>query len=174
MEYFRRFGLEPRWDLDLQDLERRFHSLSRALHPDRYARSSPQERRAALDASARLNDAWRTLKDPFLRAEYLLRELGANGPEPAEVLEEVFEWNLEREELQAEGDPQKLGKARARFDELRRETERELAARFRLYDETRQVELLGELRALVSRRKYLNNILKELAVQETDVADHRH
>jgi molecular chaperone HscB len=162
MEYFDRFGLEPKWDLDLQDLERRFHSLSRVLHPDRYTRASAQEQRAALEASARLNDAWRTLKDPVLRAEYLLEHLDAGGPESPELLEEVFEWNLECEQLRYEPDPQKCAAARVRFAALCRQTDQDFARKFKAYDETRARELLPDLRMLLSRRKYLKNIINNI------------
>jgi molecular chaperone HscB len=166
MEYYRCFDLEPKWNLDVQELERRFYALSRALHPDRYGRGGPQERRAAVHASARLNDAYRVLKDPIARAEYLLQQLGVDGQESPEMLEEVFELNLALEELKCEADPGKLAAARHRFEGLRDQAVRDLAANFETYDRTGCRESLEEVRSLLTRRKYLTNLLKELAPEE--------
>jgi molecular chaperone HscB len=120
-DYFRFFGLPRRLNLDVTALEREFYRLSRRLHPDVYARSSPQEQAWALEQSSRLNDAYRTLRDPIGRTEYLLKLEGiqleeqskaatdqarATGTDkkqivPPDLLEEVFELNLQLEELRA-------------------------------------------------------------------------
>ena len=74
--YYDFFGLEHRLDLDLRDLEKRFYALSREHHPDRFSLKSREEQQRALNATAILNDAYRTLRDPLARAEYLLKEHG--------------------------------------------------------------------------------------------------
>ena len=76
-DYFSVFGLEPRLNLDLPALEHEFHRLSRKLHPDRFARAEENEKEWSLADTALLNDAYRTLKDPLRRTEYLLKLLGA-------------------------------------------------------------------------------------------------
>ena len=78
-EYFSVFGLEPRLNLDLAALEREFHRLSRRLHPDRFTRASENEKQWSLADTALLNDAYRTLKDPLRRTEYLLKLAGRGG-----------------------------------------------------------------------------------------------
>jgi len=81
-DYFSVFGLKPRLNLDLAALETEFHRLSRKLHPDRFARATENEKQWSLADTALLNDAYRTLKDPLHRTEYLLRLEGAEiGPE---------------------------------------------------------------------------------------------
>ena len=75
-DYFRFFGLDRQLSLDPADLQQRYYSLSRLLHPDRFQRGTPNEKRFALDATAILNDAYRTLRDPVARAEYVLKEEG--------------------------------------------------------------------------------------------------
>ena len=67
----------PRLDLDLGMLEHEFHRLSRKLHPDRFARASDDEKEWSLADTALLNDAYRTLRDPIRRTEYLLKLHGA-------------------------------------------------------------------------------------------------
>jgi molecular chaperone HscB len=124
-DYFSVFGLKPRLNLDLAALEAEFHRLSRKLHPDRFARATENEKQWSLADTALLNDAYRTLKDPLHRTEYLLRLEGAeigleangelvspgskpvqasNGRKdpsriPADLLEEVFDLNMQLEEM---------------------------------------------------------------------------
>jgi molecular chaperone HscB len=75
-DHFQVLGVERRFALDLAALERRYKDLTRILHPDRFARADPRARRASLARTVQLNDAWRTLKDPVRRAEYLLQLAG--------------------------------------------------------------------------------------------------
>src|SRR5215510_597299 len=71
-DYFAFFGLPRKLNLTSEELERRFRSLSRQFHPDFFYNASPGERRASLERSSYLNDAYRTLKVPVARIEYLL------------------------------------------------------------------------------------------------------
>ena len=71
-DYFAFLGVPRKLNLDAADLERRFRSLSRQFHPDFFYNASPAERRASLERSSYLNDAYRTLRNPIARAEYLL------------------------------------------------------------------------------------------------------
>ena len=112
---FRSSASSASFKIDLARLEHEFHRLSRKLHPDRFARASENEREWSLADTALLNDAYRTLKDPLHRTEYLLKLEGAEiGEEhagkdrkgqadpsrvPADLLEEVFELNMQLEEM---------------------------------------------------------------------------
>ncbi len=69
-------GGSPRFDVDLGVVERSYKDLTKLLHPDRFARADTRARRASLQWSVRVNEAWRTLKDPVRRAEYLLAQAG--------------------------------------------------------------------------------------------------
>jgi molecular chaperone HscB len=112
--YFAFLGLARRLALDPADLEQRFRALSRRFHPDYFCNASAAERRASLERSSYLNDAYRTLRQPVSRIEYLLRlegvasasrAAGATQVPPA-LLEEVFALNEELEmirELRAGG-----------------------------------------------------------------------
>ncbi len=90
-DYFRVLGIAPAFALDEAALEQRYKDLTKLLHPDRWARSDPQARRASLERSVQLNEAWRCLKDPVRRAEYLLLlngidvgEMAGSGRQPAD------------------------------------------------------------------------------------------
>src|SRR5262249_53217678 len=99
---FETLGVEPRFGLDLEALERRHRDLSKALHPDRYAGAPAAERRLALGRAIDVNEAFRVLKDPIRRAEALLRRAGVPVGEiseprpPPDLLMEMMEA---REEL---------------------------------------------------------------------------
>ncbi len=76
MQYFDAFDLEPALSLDAEDLKKRFYERSRQWHPDKFSRASIAEQEKALEMTAVLNDAFRTLRDPVARAEYFLKEKG--------------------------------------------------------------------------------------------------
>ncbi len=104
--------------MDVPRLEREFYELSRKLHPDLNARADKREQEWSLEQSSLLNDAYRTLKDPIKRTQYLLRLEGVELEEqsksatekaraagevkkqivPPDLLEEVFELNMQLEE----------------------------------------------------------------------------
>ena len=145
VDYFTFFGFPWKLDLDTERLEREFYALSRRLHPDVFAQADPRERAWSLEQSSMLNDAYRTLKDPIKRTEYLLRLEGVELEEqsmqatekaretgelkkqvvPPDLLEEVFELNMHLEELKAqkklgEDDPallEEIGKAKLVLEE---------------------------------------------------------
>jgi molecular chaperone HscB len=118
-DYFSFFGLPHKLNIDSSQLEREFYTLSRKLHPDRFAQSESKEQQWSLEKTSQLNDAYRTLKDPITRTEYLLRTEGINFGEqsksateeartsgkekqqaiPPDMLEEVFELNMQLEEM---------------------------------------------------------------------------
>src|SRR5262249_21912434 len=119
MDYFSVFGLPRKLKLHTGWLEKEFYRLSRKLHPDVYARASADEQSWSLQRSSLLTDAYRTVKDPIARTEYLLGLEGvqleeqsrsatdkarATGEQkqqvvPPDLLEEVFELNMQLEEM---------------------------------------------------------------------------
>ena len=145
VDYFMFFGFPRKLDLDTAILEKEFYALSRRLHPDVFAQAEQPERAWSLEQSSMLNDAYRTLKDPIKRTEYLLRLEGVELEEqsmqatekarttgelkkqvvPPDLLEEVFELNMHLEELRmqkkaGEDDPallEEIGKAKLSLEE---------------------------------------------------------
>src|SRR5271157_263060 len=104
-DYFFMLGLLRRLWLDMGMLEQKFLELSWKLHPDNFVNATPEEREISLKRSSELNDAYRTLRDPVARVEYLLAIEGARvegkskQQAPPELLEEVFELNESLDEL---------------------------------------------------------------------------
>lgn len=169
-DYFRFFGLPRKLSIDTADLQRRFYSLSRKLHPDLFSRGSAREQQCSLEATAVLNDGFRILRDPVRRAEYVLKDaglpIGEQGTRdvPPELLEEVFEMNMALEELKLgdeEARPQ-LEHSQTHFNQLLAEIDAQLEDAFKRYDEAGSHEVLLELRAILNRRKYISNLMKEV------------
>ena len=168
-DYFRFFGLDRRLSLDLDDLRTRFYDLSRRIHPDKFLRSAPNEQRCSLDAAATLNDAYRTLRDPVARAEYVLKAEGFDIGErkskdvPPELLQEVFELNMLLEELRS-GDtsarPQ-LERVLEKFQSMREAVDGELSRLFAEYDRTGGRNILVRIRDVLSRRRYVANLVSQ-------------
>jgi molecular chaperone HscB len=164
--YFDFFGLPHKLNLDNKDLEARFYALSRQWHPDRFARGTPDQRRISEQATATLNDGYRTLKEPVSRAEYLLKEHGFDIGEqksnhvPPELLEEVFELNMALEEIDTSR-PQ-LEEARLKFLAMREDLDRELAAQFAAYDEGENKAVLEKIRGILNKRRYIRNLVNQV------------
>jgi molecular chaperone HscB len=173
--FFRFFGLEQKLRVDAETLQKRFYELSKQWHPDRFSRKSAAEQAEALDATSLLNDGYRTLRDPVKRAEYLLKEEGFPIGEqrskdvPPELLEEVFELNMTLEELKA-GDSEardQLQTAQANFVKLQGDVDRQLESLFAKYDAAEAQsegarQALHEIRALLNRRRYIDNLLRDV------------
>lgn len=173
-DYFEFFDLPRKLTVDLKDLEKRFYALSRKWHPDMFARKSEQEREESLQATAILNDGYRTLRDPIARALYLLKlegfDIGEQGTKevPPELLEEVFELNMAVEELK-DGDesarPQ-LEAARQRFEGMRSDLDAELQNEFGAYDASKDPAVLTSIRQLLNKRKYVSNLINQTNVPD--------
>ncbi len=196
-DYFAFFGLPRRFQLDTAALEKQFYRLSRKFHPDLYARASADEQRWSLGKSSVLNDAWRTLRDPLGRTEYMLglagirlegqsRDASDRAAEsgtakqqvvPPDLLEEVFELNMQLEEMRmakASGadDPETRGNleaAKQNFDAQMKASERDLQrlwsewdAAAETGDEKTQQATQQRMVDLLNRRSYIRNLLRDV------------
>jgi molecular chaperone HscB len=197
MSYFEFFDLPRKLTLDVAALEKQFYTMSRRLHPDRFASKPLAEQETALAQSSLLNDAYRTLKDPILRTQYLLKLEGveleeqskaateaarATGVEkkqvvPPELLEEVFELNMQLQEMRAanqmgEDEPElrrDLMTAKDAFDAKMVETQAELEGLWSAWDtgvdagddaaKNRAKEAMVEL---LNKRSYLRNLVRDV------------
>ena len=192
-DFFRVFGMGRGFQIDLAALEQEFHRLSRKVHPDRFARSSETEQQLSLADTALLNDAYRTLKDPLYRTEYLLKLEGAEiGEEhagkdpgearkgqkdpsrvPADLLEEVFELNMQLEEMRmarkmGEEDPTlqaDLQRAKKKFEGLLAAVDGDLRIEWQVWDagdEATRKAAQQIMVALIDRRRYLSNLVRDV------------
>ncbi len=180
-DYFSFFELPRKLTIDPGMLEGKFHMLSWKLHPDNFVRASEFERNLSLERSSELNDAFRTLREPVGRIEYLLDFLGVRKEgttkqqAPPELLEEVFELNESLDELRearaSGGDTAalrgKLEAAHKNFQELLTGVDAELAATARKWDAALDAHsddasgsaVLTRLGDLLNRRAYIRNLV---------------
>jgi len=169
-DYFAVFGLDRRLLIDESLLQRKFYELSRQHHPDRFAGRPAPEQEYALEMTALLNDAYRVLRDPVKRAEYLLKREGFDVGEqrssnvPPELLEEVFELNMMLEELRGgdESTRPQLEAEEKRFQHLLNRVDCDLEKEFRVYDSDPDKSVLTMIRNILNRRRYIQNLVLEV------------
>ena len=202
VDYFTFFGLPVKLNLDVAALEKDFYEFSRKLHPDLNARAGSQEQEWSLEQSSLLNDAYRTLRDPIKRTQYLLKLEGIELEEqsksatemarasgavkkqivPPDLLEEVFELNMQLEELRmnkkAGDDDPNLAKEvaghraslEAKYDELFQELQTYWTEWDSLIDRNHGSKAPAEERATITakmvdvlnRRNYIRNLVRDV------------
>jgi molecular chaperone HscB len=190
-DYFTFFGLPRRLTIDPPALEAKFYELSRTFHPDFYHNKSTEERAISLQNSAVLNTAYRTLKDPIQRIEYLLGlEAGAvkdiRTSPPADLFEEILELQEDLEQYRSRSPDQdaagterlkaKLTEDRQLLERRQHDMEERLSqlsgewdrlqgsvqAAPTTADKAKRESILKEMREILSHRTYLRNIINDL------------
>ncbi|PYS01675.1 MAG: Fe-S protein assembly co-chaperone HscB [Acidobacteria bacterium] len=174
MDYFEVFGLPRQLGIDTLALEKAFHDLSRKHHPDYFTRASPSEKTQAVRMTALLNDAYRTLRHPVRRVEYLLSLYGFkpdSSKVPQALLMEVFEINEQLEEVKAgKASVEEADSLRAQIKEKRERFDSQLQQASLEWDElvkrgepeARLKEQLGRLTEILSESSYIRNLEREL------------
>jgi molecular chaperone HscB len=181
VDYFALFEMRRKLWIDMEGLEKKFLQLSWKLHPDNFVNATERERELSLQQSSQLNDAYRLLRDPVARVEYLLGLEGARKEgehkqqAPPELLEEVFELNESLDELrqvkESGGDlislKKRLESAEKNFQEKLGEVDEQLRGAGREWDaavdanasEAVRKTLMARLNELLNRRSYIRNLV---------------
>ncbi len=183
-DHFRFLGLPRKLWIAMDELEARFHQLSWKLHPDNFVRAGEEERELSLERGSQLNDAYRVLRDPVARVEYLLalegmRKEGTTKQQaPPELLEEVFELNESLEELRSSrGGNQhgaemtalrrRLEEAAQGFEARLADVDEQLMAAAREWDATVDSgdamagrAALARMNEILNRRSYIRNLVR--------------
>jgi len=130
--HFELFGLAPAFALDAERLERSYREVQASVHPDRFAQSGDAERRASMEMTTRVNEAYRTLRSPLRRAVHLLELNGVdaglqtNTAMPADFLMEQIAL---REKLEEARDAEALGRLEKELFALKEDLEARIAER---------------------------------------------
>lgn len=188
-DYFTFFGLPRMLVIDPKDLEKRFRDLSRQFHPDFFHNGPPASKLASLERSSYLNDAYRVLKNPAARAEYLLGLEGLSPLKaeataaakvlvPAALLEEVFAFNEELDEIRAARESgasrdelvARLERARTPIVVRYEEHERQIEALSARWDQDHSRATLEALRECLVERHYLTNLLATIEREGASLA----
>lgn len=131
--HFELFGLQPGYALDLEKLERAYRDIQARIHPDRFAQSGDAERRASIEWTTQVNEAYRILRSPVQRGKYLLDLQGVdvafetNTAMPAEFLMQQMELREQLEEALEGKDAAALEILRSRLQAERRALEARIA-----------------------------------------------
>src|SRR5262249_41933928 len=172
MDYFEVFGLPRILGIDLAALEKTFHELSRKYHPDYFSTASPAVRTQAVRMTALLNDAYRTLRHPVRRVEYLLTLYGfkPDGSKvPQALLMEVLEINEQLEEVKSgRASAEEIDSLRSQIKEKRDRFDAELQEASRAWDElvktgaseAARKQHLARLADILSESSYIRNLEK--------------
>jgi len=127
--HFELFGLPPRYEIEAERLEHSYRDIQSRVHPDRFAHAGDAERRASLQWTTRVNEAYRTLKDPVQRAKHLLELQGVdvafetNTAMPQEFLMQQMEL---REALEEAKDSSSLDSLRSKLKSEKTQLEKAL------------------------------------------------
>jgi molecular chaperone HscB len=188
LDHFALFDLPRKLWIEMAPLEQKFLRLSWKLHPDNFVNASAEEQERSLKRSSEVNDAYRVLRDPVARVEYLLEIEGARKEgehkqqAPPELLEEVFELNESLDELrdakESGGDlaalKARLESAEKNFQEKLVEVDQQLQVAAQQWDaaleanagDNDRAAIKVRLNELLNRRSYIrnlvNNVQKEL------------
>jgi len=186
-DYFTCLGFPRRLTIDPEQLEAKFYELSRAFHPDFYQNKSETEQAISLSNAATLNTAYRTLRDPIQRAEYLIAiEAGAvkeiRTSPPADLFEEILELQDTLEEYRSSDRSSETGgKLRTQLqteqqalEQRKQDMEAQLERLFVEWDALQDKgeatsqsradrdRLLKQMREILSNRTYVKNIVNDL------------
>lgn len=189
IDYFALFEMPRQLWIEMGGLEQKFLQLSWKLHPDNFVNSTEQERELSLKRSSELNDAYRTLRDPIARVEYLLAIEGQRNEgekkqqAPPELLEEVFELNESLDELrEAKVSGQDLAELKSRLESAEKnfqgklaDVDGELQVAAREWDDALQGDaatrhkIMARLNELLNRRSYIRNLVTNVAKELAEV-----
>ena len=188
LDYFTCMGVPRRLTINPEHLEAKYYELSRSFHPDFFQNTTDMEKGISLGNSALLNTAYRTLKDPIRRAEYLVQlEAGAvkdirNSP-PADLFEEILSLQEDLEAYRSlppdgaspaqEALRGKITTDRTMLEQRQRDMEDELVRLFSTWDalqsqppeplvQEKRTQVLKSMREILSNRTYLKNIVQDL------------
>jgi len=186
-DYFTCFGLPRRLTIDPNTLEAKFYELSRAFHPDFYQNKSETEQTISLGNAATLNTAYRTLRDPIQRAEYLLDLEAGSVKEirtspPADLFEEILGLQETLEAYRASDRASQAGQElrtqllaeHEALEQRKRDMELQLQRLFTEWDALQDCaeadsqaraerdRLLKQMREILSNRTYVKNIVNDL------------
>jgi molecular chaperone HscB len=189
LDHFALFGLPRKLWIEMAPLEQKFLQLSWKLHPDNFVNATERERELSLQRSSEVNDAYRVLRDPVARVEYLLELEGARKEgehkqqAPPELLEEVFELNESLDELreakEAGGDlstlKARLEAAQKNFQEKLGEVDEHLQVAAQQWDAAVEAKagdndrkaIMVRLNELLNRRSYIRNLVNNVAKELT-------
>lgn len=168
--YFELYQLPGTYAIDLNLLAQRHRVLQQQVHPDRFAHTTGVDRRAAMQMATLANDAYRTLRDPLLRAEYLLSLHGvahcaSDTISDPEFLMEQMELREQLDELRVQSDIKTLETLMRKIDWHIEQFQSQLAELFECGDD----ESIRQARFTVLKYSFFRRLQHEAQALEDDL-----
>ena len=167
LDDFTALGLPRKMALERRRVDKAFREASKQVHPDRFPKTEPEQRKLALAHTEKVNEAYKRLKDPRTRGEYLLELAGEQVASETERTEDpaFLMTMLEKQEaVQFESDPDQLAEMKAdtvaRYDGL-------LTVVGRYFDHGEGD--LAEVRAALAELRYLHRMLDQIGRREEEL-----
>lgn len=160
--YFELFEIPVSYDVDVNQLQQRYRDLQKAVHPDKYASASSQERRISMQQTSLINQALHTLKHPVERAVYMLQLKGVDFTMDNETtmdagfLMEQMEMREQLESIREQNDPL------AALDRMSAENKSAMMAMADKFKQAYQLDELDDAREAVRKLQFLNKAKKEM------------
>lgn len=168
--YFQIFELPVRYEIDTGVLAQRYRALQRAFHPDKFATRSSREQMLSMQYATQINEANATLRDPVLRAAYLLKLAGAEA-DPEQTIGDsdfLMQQMLLRERLEA---VREAADTQTALDTLSREVATLFSDQQRQFSSTLAANALDKAQIALQKLQFLARLQRQTAQLEEDLLD---
>jgi molecular chaperone HscB len=169
--YFELFGLQPDFELDLDGIAARYRDLQRAVHPDKFANASDQERLLSVQQAAQINEAYQTLKSPLSRARYLLELKGITLDDSDTTMDPMFlmeQMELRESLAEVSNKPDPFAALMSLRDSIEAKEQRLITSLAAAFASGEQAELEGA-RETVRKLQFMEKLLSELEGLEEEL-----
>ena len=169
--FFELFGLPVAYDVNLNQVQQHYMDLQKQVHPDKFANGTDQEKRLSMQQTSWINEAQTTLKDPVLRAIYLLKLSGVDfsleneTTMDAAFLMQQLEMRGRLENIKDEADPLD------RLDEIAKGVKTETAAMMEGFVQSFQNKQMDDAREWIRKLQFMQKAKNEINQLAADIED---
>lgn len=169
--FFELFDLPVSVEVDLNKVQQQYMALQKKVHPDRFSQANDAQKRLSMQQTSWLNEAQTTLKDPVLRASYLLKLKGVDinleneTTMDAAFLMQQLEMRERLENIKKENDPVAV------LDAMLSEIKESTSAMMQGFAESYESDKLDEAREWIRKLQFLNKAKKQVNTLIADIED---
>ena len=169
--FFELFELPVSFDVDLSEIQQHYMALQKQVHPDKFASGTDQEKRLSMQQTSWINEAQATLKDPVLRATYLLKLKGTDinleneTTMDAGFLMQQLELRERLENIKNEDDPLDV------LDGLSKELKSSIDHMMKSFSQSYQADQIDDAREWIRKLQFMQKAIKEINTLSADIED---
>ena len=169
--FFELFDLPVSYDVDLSKIQQHYMALQKQVHPDKFASGTDQEKRLSMQQTSWINEAQATLKDPVLRATYLLKLKGTDinleneTTMDAGFLMQQLELRERLENIKNEDDPLDV------LDGLSKELKSSIDHMMKSFSQSYQADQIDDAREWIRKLQFMQKAIKEINTLSADIED---